>query len=31
MATRSGKIRGGLKAKAYLRKIKAAQSTSRSV
>ena len=31
MATRSGKIRGGLKAKAYLHKIRAAQSLSRSV
>lgn len=31
MATRSGKIRGGLKAKAYLHKIRAARSLSRSV
>ena len=31
MATRSGKIRGGFKAKAYLRKIRAAWSLSRSV
>lgn len=31
MATRSGKIRGGLKAKAYLQKIRRARGLSRSV